>query len=73
MIPMLEPILSEFREEAAITKRVLDRVPADKLSWRPHAKSMTLGQLGIHIAMVPGRLATMAQGDGFDVSQGNFE
>jgi hypothetical protein len=39
MIPMLEPMLSEFREEAAITRRVLERVPADKLSWKPHPKS----------------------------------
>jgi predicted dithiol-disulfide oxidoreductase (DUF899 family)/uncharacterized damage-inducible protein DinB len=70
---LLDPMLAEFREEAAVTRRVLERVPADKLTWRPHPKSMSLGQLAIHIATVPGRLATMAQGDGFDVSQGNFE
>ena len=70
---MLEPMLAEFREEVAVTRRILERVPADKLTWRPHPKSMSLGQLGIHIATVPGRLATMAQGDGFDVAQGNFE
>ena len=70
---MTEPMLSEFYEEVGVTRRILERIPAAKLSWRPHLKSMTLGQLGIHIAMVPGRLATMAQGDGFDVSQGNFE
>src|SRR5258708_25518103 len=33
MIQMLEPMLSEIREEAVTTKRVLERVPADKLSW----------------------------------------
>jgi predicted dithiol-disulfide oxidoreductase (DUF899 family)/uncharacterized damage-inducible protein DinB len=70
---MLDPILAEFREEAGVTRRILERVPADKLTWRPHPKSMSLGQLAIHIAMVPGRVATMAQGDGFDVSQGQFE
>ena len=52
MTTMSNPMLSEFREEAAITKRVLDRVPADKLSWKPHPKSMSLGQLAIHIATV---------------------
>ena len=36
---------AEFQEEAAITKRVLERVPEDKLTWKPHPKSMTLGQL----------------------------
>src|SRR5271163_4154259 len=45
-----ESMLKEFREEAAITKRVLDRVPADKLTWKPHARSMSLGQLALHIA-----------------------
>jgi uncharacterized damage-inducible protein DinB len=56
-----------------VTKRILDRVPADKLTWRPHPKSMTLGQLAIHIATVPGALANLVQADGFDVSHGQFE
>ena len=68
-----DPILAEFAEEVAATKRILDRVPADKLTWRPHPKSMTLGQLAIHIATVPGALANLVQADGFDVSQGQFE
>jgi predicted dithiol-disulfide oxidoreductase (DUF899 family)/uncharacterized damage-inducible protein DinB len=67
------PILAEFAEEVATTRRILDRVPADKLTWRPHPKSMTLGQLAIHIATVPGALANLVQADGFDVSQGRFE
>jgi uncharacterized damage-inducible protein DinB len=65
-------MLSEFREEAVVTKRVLDRVPADKLSWKPHPKSMSLGQLAIHIATVPGALTRITQADAFDVSQGTF-
>ncbi len=70
---MLDPMVAEFHEEVEITRRVLNRIPADKLSWRPHAKSMSLGQLANHIAMVPGRLAKIAQQDSFDVSQGTFE
>ncbi len=70
---MLEPMLGEFREEADVTRRILERVPADKLTWKPHPKSMSLGQLALHIATVPGALATLAQGDGFDVSQANFQ
>ena len=65
-------MLSEFREAAAVTKRVLGRVPADKLSWKPHPKSMSLGQLAIHIATVPGALERITQQEAFDVSQGNF-
>jgi uncharacterized damage-inducible protein DinB len=73
MIPMLEPMLNEFREEAATTRRVLERVPADKLSWRPHPKSMSLGQLALHVATIPGGLSKLAQFDEFDASQANFE
>jgi uncharacterized damage-inducible protein DinB len=72
MIPILEPILSEFREEAGITGRVLERVPGDRLSWKPHAKSMSLGQLAKHVAEVPGLVARIVQQDEFDASQANF-
>jgi uncharacterized damage-inducible protein DinB len=72
MTTMAAPILSEFREEATVTKRVLDRVPPDKLSWKPHDKSMSLGQLAIHIATVPGSLARITQPETFDVSQNSF-
>ena len=72
MISMLEPMLSEFRQEAVITKRVLDRVPADKLEWRPHPKSMSLGQLALHVASIPGNLAKLTQLDEFDASKANF-
>jgi uncharacterized damage-inducible protein DinB len=73
MIPMVESMLNEFREEAAITKRVLARVPADQLAWKPHQKSMSLGQLSLHIATVPGALAKLSQLDEFDAAQANFD
>ncbi len=65
-------MLEEFREEAAITKRSLERVPADKLGWKPHPKSMALGQLAWHVATIPGGIARIAQQDSFDVLQGSF-
>ena len=67
-----DPMLTEFRQEVATTKRVLERVPEQQLSWKPHAKSMTLGQLASHIANVPGSVARILQQDSFDVNQGNF-
>ena len=72
MTKTLEPTLDEIREEAAITKRILERVPADKLSWKPHPKSMSLGQLALHVASIPGGLTKLLQLDQFDVSQANF-
>jgi uncharacterized damage-inducible protein DinB len=68
----LEPVLKEFLEECAITQRVLDRLPADKLTWKPHRKSMSLGALALHIATVPGALARISQLDEFDAAQANF-
>jgi uncharacterized damage-inducible protein DinB len=68
-----EPMLQEFRQEAAITKRVLDRVPADKLSWKPHPKSMSLGQLSLHLAAVPGTVSGILRQDSFDASKANFQ
>lgn len=72
MIPMCEAMLGEVQQEAATTRRVLERVPEDKLTWQPHKKSMTLGQLAMHIATVPGGIAKISQSDDFDVSQANF-
>lgn len=69
---LLVPVMQEFREESAITKRVLARVPEDKLTWKPHAKSMSLGQLAWHIATTPGSLARLLQQESFDVTNGNF-
>ncbi len=68
----LESMLREFGEEAATTRRVLERVPADKLAWRPHERSMSLGQLALHIAMVPAAIANITKPDTFDVSQSKF-
>jgi uncharacterized damage-inducible protein DinB len=51
---MTSALLQEFENEAATTRRVLERVPPDKLAWKPHRKSMSLGELALHIAGVPG-------------------
>jgi uncharacterized damage-inducible protein DinB len=50
---ILEMMLAELEQEAQTTRRVLQRVPDGKLSWRPHPKSSSLGQLAMHIAMIP--------------------
>ena len=70
---MLAPMLDELRQEAATTRRVLERVPGDKLSWRPHSKSMSLGQLALHVATIPGAIVGLAQLNEFDAAQANFE
>jgi uncharacterized damage-inducible protein DinB len=41
--------LAEWEHEAAQTRKMLEKVPTDKLEWRPHPKSMTLGHLAFHL------------------------
>jgi uncharacterized damage-inducible protein DinB len=50
-------LLQELEQEAATTRRLLERIPDSRASWRPHEKSWTLGELAMHIAMVPGGVA----------------
>ena len=57
---MTDALIQELEQEAATTRRVLERVPNDRLAWKPHAKSRSLGQLALHIATVPGGVATLA-------------
>lgn len=47
----VDAFLMEIDQEAATTRRVLERVPTDKLAWKPHPKSMSLGELAMLIAM----------------------
>lgn len=56
---IVDSFLMELEQEAATTKRVLKRVPGDKLAWRPHPKSMSLGQLALHVAQTPGSVAQL--------------
>jgi uncharacterized damage-inducible protein DinB len=56
-------LLAELEQEAQTTQRVLERIPQEHLSWRPHAKSMSLGQLALHVATVPGGVAEFAMQD----------
>jgi uncharacterized damage-inducible protein DinB len=67
-----QALANELEREAASTRRLLERIPADRLDWQPHPKSMTLGQLALHLAGIPGNISRMARLDGFDVSTANF-
>jgi len=48
-----DAFLTEFEQEAKTTRAVLERVPVDKLAWKPHPKSMSLGELAFHVAASP--------------------
>jgi uncharacterized damage-inducible protein DinB len=46
-------LIAELTGESEATRRVLERVPEDRLGWKPHARSMSLGQLALHVAQLP--------------------
>ena len=68
-MPIADTFIAELEREAEITRRVLTRVPDDKLAWKPHAKSMSLARLAHHVATIPGAMAGIAKLDGFDVEK----
>jgi len=56
-----QSLLAEFETQAPITRRFLERLPEDKLTWKPHEKSMSAGQLAYHLAFIPGGLIRFVQ------------
>ncbi|MBI4558657.1 MAG: DinB family protein [Candidatus Hydrogenedentes bacterium] len=60
---MIDAIAQEFGYEAGLTRKMLDRVPEDKLGWKPHEKSMSLGRLAGHIAEIPGYMVVTLSTD----------
>ena len=52
-MPIVDTLLPEYDHEIATTRKLLERVPEDKLAWKPHAKSFSLGELATHVATLP--------------------
>ena len=48
-----ESMLPEYDHETATTRLLLERVPEARAGWKPHDKSMSLGELAMHIATIP--------------------
>jgi uncharacterized damage-inducible protein DinB len=53
MMPIRDHILPEFDHEMAGTRRSLERVPDDRMMWKPHEKSSSMGSLATHLARLP--------------------
>ena len=67
-MPIIDALLPEFDHEMAVTRQVLERVPDGRFDWKPHQKSMSLGQLAQHVATIPtwGKVAMTE--DSFDLA-----
>ena len=65
-----ESFLPEYDHELATTRRLLERVPEAEFGWKPHEKSMTLGQLAGHVANMPFWLSAAMNAPFYDVMAG---
>jgi uncharacterized damage-inducible protein DinB len=70
-VSIIDSILAELNQEANSARRLLERAPESKFGWKPHDKSMTLGNLAVHVATIPGLFGRLATQDGFDAA--NFK
>ncbi|HKG07882.1 MAG TPA: hypothetical protein VKB19_15540, partial [Pedobacter sp.] len=68
----IKMFLKELEQEALTTRKMLERVPADKFGWQPHPKSMTIKRLATHIAELPGWVTMALTTDGLDFSDNPY-
>lgn len=69
---LVEILLQEFKEEAAQTRKMLALVPFDKLDYKVHEKSFTLGRLAVHVAEIAGWWQECLIHDELDFAKGDF-
>jgi uncharacterized damage-inducible protein DinB len=66
-------LLKEMDQEAIITRKMLERIPTEYFSWKPHPKSMTIQHLATHIAELPGWVTMALTTDGLDFSANPYK
>ncbi len=62
-----EMLLPEFDQIVQATRKVLERVPDDRLDWQPHEKSFSIGDLAMHVANIVGWTEATLEQDELDV------
>jgi uncharacterized damage-inducible protein DinB len=68
-----EALIAELKHESALTRKILERVPTEKLQWKPHEKSMTLGRLATHVAEIPHWISEIINGEEFDFANRGYK
>ena len=63
-----ETLLPEFDQEMASTRKVLERIPDDKLDWQPHPKSRTIGWNANHLMDIPSWVTMVLTRPSFDIA-----
>jgi uncharacterized damage-inducible protein DinB len=67
-----DSFVDELKYESGLTKKMLERVPLEKASWKPHEKSYTLGRLATHVAEIPQWISRVITIDDFDFAVQSF-
>lgn len=63
-----DALLTDYDHEMGTTRKLLERLPDDKLSWKPHEKSMSLGGLATHLIQIPRWAGTILNEPFFDLA-----
>ncbi len=63
-------LINELKSEAATTRKMLERVPTESFDWKPHEKSMTMGNFAAHVANMFNWFPTTLETDELDFAQG---
>jgi uncharacterized damage-inducible protein DinB len=66
-VPLIDGLLPEFDHEMSVTRKLLERVPDEHLTWKPHEKSFTLGALAAHLANIPTWVGWTLDQDLYDI------
>ena len=61
-------LIPELQYEVVLTEKFLNRIPADKMEWRPHPRSMSIKQLANHLAEIPAWVTGIMQGEEMDLT-----
>jgi len=70
---MNEVFIAEMQQEAASTRKLLERVPMDKADWTPHPKSMKLGNLAHHVSELLGWTMVTLDQDELDFAKWEYK
>jgi len=66
-MPIARDLLPEFQREMQATRPLLERLPAERATWKPHARSMSLADLAVHVASIPSWVAVTLLEDELDL------
>lgn len=70
---LYEPVLQELLSESKATRKMLEAVPEEKFSWKPHEKSMALGYLASHLADIPNWVTATVETDELDFAASDYK